>query len=81
VRCTTCSNGVPVPVRRARLIERDGRTALVYDVPVYECPSCAEITMDLNVAKRLDEIAAGLLAGEGETRTQHYTERPNRLAV
>lgn len=83
MRCTACDNGVPAPARRARLVERGGHTALILDVPVYECPSCADVTMDLDVATRLDEIAAGLLAGEGEgeTRTQHYTDRPGRLAV
>ena len=81
MRCTHCRNGVPERVRRAQLIERDDRTALIYDVPVYECPSCADITMDVDVAKRLDVLASGLLAGDGETRTLHYTEPPASVAV
>ncbi len=53
MRCEECENGERHPARRARLAERDGRTALVLGVPVEICPSCGRVWLTMEVAKRL----------------------------
>lgn len=41
-------------VRRARLAERDGRIAVVRDVPMEECTTCGELWLADHLAERLD---------------------------
>jgi YgiT-type zinc finger domain-containing protein len=78
--CEECGNGRRRPALRARAAERDGRTALVLGVPVEVCDSCGQVWMTMDVAKRLDELFATMLASDDvEVATRHF-ESP-RTAV
>ena len=59
MRCEHCNNGERRPVRRAQIAERDGRTAVVLDVPVEICDSCGEVWLSMDVAKHVDELFNG----------------------
>jgi YgiT-type zinc finger domain-containing protein len=72
MRCTTCDQAERLPVRRAKLAERDGRVAVVLDVPMEECPSCGTRWLTMDVAKQLDAALDALLAGGAETSTSHW---------
>lgn len=72
MRCERCDQGDRQPVRRAKLAERDGKVAVVLDVPMQECPACAERWLEWDVAKRLDELLNTMLAGDVEVATRHY---------
>lgn len=70
-RCEACDNGVRRLGRRARVAERDGRTALVLGVPVEVCEACGEVWLTMEVAKRLDELFTAMLASDLEVATRH----------
>ncbi len=72
MRCTTCDQADRVSVRRAKLAERDGRIAVVLDVPLEECPACGARWLTLEVAESLD-IMLRRLSG-AETSTAHWDE-------
>ncbi|MGH3719857.1 MAG: YgiT-type zinc finger protein [Pseudonocardiaceae bacterium] len=71
MRCDYCDNGERCPTRRARLAERDGRTALVLGVPVEVCPACGQVWLTMEVAKRLDLLFDRLLASGAESAQVH----------
>lgn len=64
MRCEICENGDRRPGRRPYVDTRDGRVAVVTDVPVSECPACGEVWFAEKVAVRLAEVLTGMLAGE-----------------
>jgi YgiT-type zinc finger domain-containing protein len=72
--CERCDQGGRVPVRRAKVSERDGRVAVVLDVSMEECPACGERWLDWDVARRLDALLTAMLAGDAEVATRHYDE-------
>lgn len=72
MRCELCNQDERRPVRRAKLAERDGKVAVVLDVPMQECPACAERWLDWDVAQRLDELLNSMLAGDVELATRHF---------
>jgi YgiT-type zinc finger domain-containing protein len=72
MRCDTCDNGERVPARKARLGEKDGRTAVVTDVPVEVCPACGEVWLDIETAKQLDELFTRMLASGAETSQMRW---------
>ncbi len=74
-RCGICDQGERRPERRARLAERDGRTALVLDVPVEVCPACGQVWLSMPVAKRLDELFDRLLGSGAESAQVHWEAR------
>ncbi|MGQ0773418.1 MAG: YgiT-type zinc finger protein [Pseudonocardiales bacterium] len=74
MRCEDCENGERRPERRARLAERDGRTALVLGVPVEVCPSCGQVWLTIEVAKHLDVLFDRLLASGAESAQVHWEE-------
>ena len=73
-RCERCDQGERRPEQRARLAERDGRTALVLGVPVEVCPACGQVWLTMPVAKRLDELFDRLLASGAETAQVHWDQ-------
>lgn len=75
MRGENCDNGERRPVRRARLAERDGRTALVLGVPVEVCTACGQVWLTMEVAKRLDTLFDRLLASGAES-AQIHGEQP-----
>lgn len=74
MRCERCDNGERHPARRARLAEKDGRTAVVLDVPVEICPACGEVWLSMDVAKRLDGVFDQLLASGAEMSQAHWDQ-------
>ena len=73
MRCERCDQGDRRPVMRAKLAERDGKVAVVLDVPMEECPACAERWLEWDVAKRLDSLLDAMLAGDVEVATRHFS--------
>ena len=71
-RCGQCDQAERVPVRRAKLSERNHKVALVLGVPMEECPACGERWLAWDVAERLDEMLNSMLAGDIEVATRHY---------
>jgi YgiT-type zinc finger domain-containing protein len=74
MRCEHCDNGERRPERRARMAERDGRTAVVLDVPVEVCPSCGQVWLTMEVAKRLDAVFDQLLDSGAESSQIHWDQ-------
>jgi YgiT-type zinc finger domain-containing protein len=74
MRCEECGNGERRPARRARLAEREGRTALVLGVPVEICPSCGQVWLSIEVATRLDTLFDRLLASGAESAQVHWDQ-------
>jgi hypothetical protein len=54
------------------LAERDGKVALVLDVPMQECPACGERWLDWDIARRLDQLLNAMLATDVEVATRHF---------
>lgn len=71
-RCDTCDQGERLPVRRAKLTERNGRVAVVLGVPTEECPACGERWLDFDIARRLDELITAMLVSDAEVVTRHF---------
>jgi YgiT-type zinc finger domain-containing protein len=74
MRCDNCDNGERRQARRARLAELDGRTALVFGVPVEVCPACGQVWLTMEVAKRLDTLFDRLLASGAESAQIHWEQ-------
>ena len=74
MRCEHCNNGECRPVRRAQIAERDGRPAVVLDVPVEICDSCGEVWLSMDVAKHLDELFNRLLGSGAESSQIHWEQ-------
>lgn len=74
IRCERCDQGERRPEQRARLAERDGRTALVLSVPVEVCQACGQVWLTMPVAKRLDGLFDKLLASGAETAQVHWDQ-------
>jgi len=64
MRCTHCRNGDLVEGRHHKSATRDGRVAVVTDVPVTQCPSCGMVWYAEHVAIALDAMLTQMLAGE-----------------
>ena len=74
MRCEQCDNGEQRPERRARMAERDGRTAVVLDVPVEVCSACEQVWLTMDVAKRLDALFDQLLDSGAESSQIHWDQ-------
>lgn len=74
MRCNSCDEAERVEVRRAKLAERDGRVAVVLEVPMEECPSCGERWLRMEIAKQLDAVLDRLLDTGAETVTTHWDQ-------
>jgi len=74
MRCEQCDNGERRPERRARMAERDGRTAVVLDVPVEVCSACEQVWLTMDVAKRLDALFDQLLDSGAESSQIHWDQ-------
>jgi YgiT-type zinc finger domain-containing protein len=75
MRCERCDQAARVSVRRAKAAERDGRVAVVLDVPMEECPACGERWLAWEVAARLDKMLTAMLASDVEVATRHFDDR------
>lgn len=74
MRCERCDNGDRRAERRARMAERDGRTAVVLEVPVEVCPACGQVWLTMGVAKRLDAMFDQLLDSQAEVSQIHWDQ-------
>jgi YgiT-type zinc finger domain-containing protein len=72
MRCDTCDQAHRRHVHRAELAERDGRVAVVLDVPMEECPSCETLWLSMETAKQLDTALDSLLESGAEVATAHW---------
>jgi len=64
-------------VRRAKTAERDGKVAVVLEVPIEECPSCGDRWMSWEVSRRLDELLRSMLDSDVELATRRsWLEKP-----
>jgi YgiT-type zinc finger domain-containing protein len=73
--CERCDQGERLAVHRAKVAERDGKVAVVLDVPMEECPACGDRWLSWEVARRLDELLTSMLAGDVEVATRHFEEQ------
>lgn len=64
MRCTTCHNDDLREERRHKSVEKDGRIAVVTDIPVTVCPSCETVWYAEDVAIALDAMFTAMLADE-----------------
>lgn len=74
MRCKMCGNGDRRSGRRPYVTEKDGRIAVVTDVPVEECSACGEVWLAETVALTLDALLTEMLA------TETFAVRPYREA-
>ncbi|MGH9052683.1 MAG: YgiT-type zinc finger protein [Acidimicrobiia bacterium] len=70
--CERCEQGERLAVRRAKVAERDGKVAVVLEVPMEECPACGDRWLAWEVAGRLDELLKAMLSGDVEVATRHF---------
>ena len=71
--CERCSQDERVPVRRAKTAERDGKVAVVLEVPMEECPSCGDRWMTWDTSRRLDDLVRSMLSSDAELVTRHFS--------
>lgn len=71
MQCVMCE-GMTVATTRPKAVERDGRVAVIRDVPVEVCDSCGEVYLDIAVTKQLDVLFRRLLDGPVEQVVAHY---------
>ncbi len=72
MRCEHCDQGDRRPVKQAKLAERDGKVAVVLEVPMEECQACGERWLPWDFARRLDELLTAILASDVEVGTRHF---------
>ena len=77
MRCERCEQDERTPVKHAKLAERHGQVAVILDVPMEECQACGDRWFRWEVAGRLDELLAPILATGAEFATAHFTEAQN----
>ena len=70
--CERCSQGERVPAHRAKTAERDGKVAVVLEVPLEECPSCGDRWMSWETSRRLDELLRSMLDSDAELATRRF---------
>ncbi|MBT8194622.1 MAG: YgiT-type zinc finger protein [Acidimicrobiia bacterium] len=59
-------------MRRTKTAERDGKVAVVFEVPMEECPSCGDRWMSWETSRRLDEILRSILDSDAELATRRF---------
>ncbi len=72
IRCDQCANGHLRPAHRSQVEDKGPHHAVIFDVPVLECESCGEIWIEMDVAKRLDQMFTDMLEADSELTTRHY---------
>ena len=70
--CERCDQGERISVRRAKVAEREGKVALVLEVPMEECPACGDRWLSWETAGRLDEMLTAMLGTNVEVATRHF---------
>lgn len=71
MNCVMC-DGTTVATTRPKAVERDGRVAVIRDVPVEVCEACGEVYLGSAVARRLDELFRFMLRDNVDQVFGHY---------
>ena len=71
--CERCSQGEWVSAHRAKTAERDGKVAVVLEVPMKECPFCGDRWMTWETSRRLDVLLRSMLNSDAELVTRHFS--------
>lgn len=74
MNCVVCNRGEMVEELRTRVVERDGRVAVVRNVPVLVCGACGEVYLDAQVVKQLDVLFRQLLDGPVDHFVGHFEQ-------
>jgi YgiT-type zinc finger domain-containing protein len=74
MKCVVCNRGEMVEEVRPRVVEREGRVAVVRNVPVLVCDACGEVYLDADVVKQLDVLFRQLLDGPVDHVVGHYDQ-------
>ena len=64
MKCETCGNGQRVPARKPYVEEKNGRIAVVTNVPVAVCDACGQTWLSADAAHTLDRQLSEMLAAE-----------------
>lgn len=72
MRCTSSMTGHTVATTRPKAFERDGRLAVVRDVPVEVCEACCDVYLDAVVVRRLDDLVDRILTGAADVAFARY---------
>ena len=64
MRCDVCLNDNLVEGHQHKSAERDGRIAVVTDVPMLTCPACGMVWFAEDVSIALDALLTAMLAHE-----------------
>lgn len=70
--CENCGSGGRRRVRAPQVADREGRVALVLDVPAEECTACGTIWLDEQTAQKLTVMFREMLASPVEMATRHF---------
>jgi YgiT-type zinc finger domain-containing protein len=62
MQCAMCG-GTTITATRPKAVEREGRVAVIRDVPVEVCASCGEVYVATGVIKQLDVLFRRMLDG------------------
>lgn len=72
MRCTTCKNGTTKPGHTTYVVDRDGRVAVIRDVPADICEQCGETCFDEKTAQSLYEQAERILSDGSEVEITKF---------
>ncbi|MGI9156640.1 MAG: YgiT-type zinc finger protein [Marmoricola sp.] len=72
MKCVMCE-GMTVVALRPKAMERDGRLAVIRDVPVEVCDCCGEVYLDTEVVKQLDLLFRQMLESPVDEAVGHYS--------
>lgn len=71
MECVMCE-GTRTATICPKAVERDGKVAVIRDVPVEIGDSCGDVYLDMEVAKRLDVLFRQMLSGNIDQVLGHY---------
>jgi YgiT-type zinc finger domain-containing protein len=74
MKCVVCNQGDTFEELRPRVVEREGRVAVVRNVPILVCNACGEVYLDAVVAKQLDLLFRQLLDGPVDHVVGHFEQ-------
>lgn len=70
--CIACGFGQTVAATRPKAVDRDGRVAVIRDVPVEVCDNCGEVYLSAETAKQLDALFRRLLQDPVDHVVGHF---------
>lgn len=70
--CSTCKNGHTAPGRTSYVVDRNGRVAVIRDVPAEICGQCGETYFDEKTAQALYDQAERILAHGSEVEITKF---------